>query len=231
MRARDVMTEEVVCLHVGASVFDAAELLVGADVSAAPVVDDKGKVVGIVSEADLIRRAEIGTTPKKSWLSRLIADDATLARDFVQSHSRRVAEVMTKEVVTADEDAELGKLAELMERHRVKRLPIVRDGEVVGIVSRANLLQALLSQEPDGEAGQPGDDELRREVIAALEKHGWTSTWPTNVFVNSGVVHLWGFVPGEEVRKAYRVAAENVAGVKRVKNHLRLVPATVGMGT
>lgn len=233
MRARDVMTEGVVCLHVNSSVFDAAELLLGTGISAVPIIDGEGAMVGIVSEADLIRRAEIGTMPKKSWLSRLLANDATSAHEFVRSHSRRVAEVMTKEVVTADEDAELGKLAALMEHHGVKRIPIVRDGMiVVGMVSRADLLRALLSQEEaDGLDGQPSDDELRRAVIAALEKHGWTSTWPTNVFVNSGVVHLWGFVPGEEVRKAYRVAAENVPGVRKVKNHLRSVPASVGMGT
>ncbi len=231
MRARDVMTEGVVCLPVSASIFDAAELLLGTGISAVPIVDGKGVMVGIVSEADLIRRAEIGTTPRKSWLSRFLADDATSAQDFVRSHSRRVGEVMTREVVTADEDAELGRLAELMERHGVKRIPIVRDGTVMGIVSRADLLQALLSREADGPAGQPSDAELRRAVIAALEKHGWTSAWPTNVFVNSGVVHLWGFVSSDEVRKAYRVAAENVAGVKKVKNHLRLMPASVGMGT
>jgi CBS domain-containing protein len=231
MRAKDVMTDGVVCLHVSASVFEAAELMVGAGVSAVPVIDGEGKVVGIVSEADLMRRAEIGTTARKSWLSRFLASDAASAHQFVQSHSRRVAEVMTKEVVTAAEDTELGKLAELMETHGIKRIPIVRDGEVLGIVSRADLLRALLSQEPEGEADRPSDDELRRTVIAALSKHGWTSRWPTNVFVNAGVVHLWGFVPGENVEKAYRVAAENVAGVMRVKNHLRAVPASVGMGT
>lgn len=231
MRAKDVMTTNVLCLDVKASIFDAAELMVGAEVSAAPVVDDKGSMVGIVSEADLLRRAEIGTTARKSWFSRLLTSDATSAREFVHSHSRRVAEVMTKDVVTVGEETELGELAELMERRGVKRLPIVRDGAVVGIVGRSDLLQALLSREPDGQTVQPSDDELRRAVIAALEKHGWTSAWPTNVFANAGVVHLWGFVQGEDVRKAYRVAAENVEGVKKVKNHLRIIPASVGMGT
>ena len=231
MQAKDVMTEDVVCLHVSASIFEAAELMVGAGVSAVPVIEGEGRLSGIVSEADLMRRAEIGTTASKSWLSRFLASDAAAAHQFVQSHSRRVAEVMTKEVVTATEDTPLGKLAELMETHGIKRIPIVRDGEVLGIVSRADLLRALLSREPEGQADRPSDDELRRTVIAALDKHGWTSRWPTNVFVNAGVVHLWGFVPGENVQKAYRVAAENVEGVKRVKNHLRALPASVGMGT
>jgi CBS domain-containing protein len=231
MRANDVMTKDVVCLNVQASIFDAAECMVCARVSAVPVIDDGGSIVGIVSEADLLQRPEIGTMPKKSWLSRLVANDVASAREFVASHSRRVAEVMTTHVVTADEETTLGGLVELMEAHRVKRIPIIRNGVVVGIVSRANVLEALLSREPDGGVIQPSDDELRQAVVAALEKHGWTSTYPTNVYANAGVVHLWGFVPGEEVRKAYRVAAENVAGVKRVKSHLRSVHAAVGMGT
>jgi CBS domain-containing protein len=225
------MSDSVMCVGVKESVFDAAELLLGAEVSAAPVVNDKGVVVGIVSEADLLRRAEIGTAPVKSWLSRLLASETTSAHEFVSAHSRRVSDVMTKAVITAEEDTPLGDLVDLMEKRNIKRIPVVRAGKLVGIVSRANLLEALLSREPDGPAVQPSDTEMRRAVEEALEKHPWTSRWPTNVFANDGVVHLWGYVEDDEVRKAYRVAAENVPGVKRVKNHLRVMPALVGMGT
>ena len=230
MRAKDIMTEGVICLDVRESVFDAAELLLGASISAAPVVNDKGAVVGIVSEADLIRRAEIGSTPKKSWLSRLLDSEDSSARDFVASHARKVSDVMTKEIVAAEEEATLSELVGLIEKHGVKRIPIVRAGKLVGVVSRANLLEALLSREPEGPMVQPTDKVLRQAVVDALEKRAWTSKWPTNVFANDGVVHLWGFVEGDEVRKAYRVAAENVPGVKRVKSHLRSMPASVGMG-
>lgn len=230
MRAKDIMTASVVCVSVKDSVFDAAELLLGAGVSAAPVVNDKGNVVGIVSEADLIHRAEIETAPRKSWLSRLLDSEAGAARDFVAAHARKVVDVMTREVVSASEDATLGELVQLIEKHGVKRIPIVRDGKLVGVVSRANLLEALLSREPEGPLVRPADKDLRQAVVDALDKHAWTSKWPTNVFANDGVVHLWGFVEGEEVRKAYRVAAENVPGVKRVKSHLRAMPAAVSMG-
>ena len=231
MQAKDVMTEDVICLDSKSSIFDAAELLIGAGVSAVPVVDDKGAIVGIVSEADIMRRPEIGTAPRKSWLSYLIDSNAASAREFVEIHSRRVSEVMTRKVVTASEGTKLGDLAELMERHDVKRIPIVHQGALVGIVSRADLLQALLSRETDGPAAQPSDKALRQAVLAALDKRDWKSRWPTNVFANDGVVHLWGFVEDESVRKAYRVAAENVPGVRRVKSHLRPMPASVGMGT
>ncbi len=230
MRAKDIMTSQVVCIGVGESIFDAAELLLGAGISAAPVVDGKGVLVGIVSEADLIRRAEIDTATRKSWLSRLMDSGASAAHDFVGAHTRRVSDIMTRDVVTAGEDASLGELVDIMERRRVKRIPIVRQGALVGIVSRANLLEALLSREPDGPVLQLTDKALRQAVVEALEKQPWASKRPTNVFANDGVVHLWGFVEGEEVRKAYRVATENVPGVRRVKNHLRSMPASVGMG-
>jgi CBS domain-containing protein len=230
MRARDIMSTDVVCINSKASVFEAAQLMLGAGVSAAPVVNDKGTVVGIVSEADLLRRVEIGTTAKKSWLARLVNSEGAAAHEFVAAHGRRVADVMTREVVTAGEDEPLRGLVDLLERHKIKRIPIVRDGVLAGVVSRSDLLRAVLSREPDQPVLQPTDRALRELVVAALEGHPWTSRWPVNVFANDGVVHLWGFVEGEEARKAYRVAAENVPGVRRVRNHLRGLPASVTMG-
>ena len=230
MHAKDVMTGSVVCLNVGESIFDAAELLLGSRVSAVPVVDDKNAVVGIVSEADLVRRAEIGTAARKNWLARLLDSDVSAAKDFAAVHTRRVADVMTKQVVTAGPDATLRELVELMERHGIKRIPIVRNGMLMGVVSRADLLCALLSREPEQPVPQPGDTALRQAVIEALEKRAWTSRWPTHVFVSGGVVDLWGFVDDAEGRKAYEVAAENVPGVRRVNNHLRQMPASAKMG-
>ena len=235
MRARDIMTTQVVCINATASVFEAAELLLGAGVSAAPVINDKGSVVGIVSEADLLRRVEIGTTAKKGWLARLVDSEGAAAHDFVPAHGRRIADVMTREVVTAGEDEPLRGLVDLLERHKIKRIPIVRDGGkagsvLAGVVSRSDLLRAVLSREPDQPVLQLTDRALRDAVVAAVANQPWTSRWPVNIFANDGVVHLWGFVEGEEVRKAYRVAAENVPGVRRVKNHLRDLPHSVGMG-
>jgi CBS domain-containing protein len=230
MHAKDVMTGSVICINVGESIFDAAELLLGSGVSAVPVVDDKGAIVGIVSEADLVRRAEIGTAAKKSWLTRLLDSDVSAANDFVAVHTRRVADVMTKEVVTAGPATPLRELVELMERHGIKRIPIVGDGTLVGIVSRADLLRALLSREPDRPLPQPSDTALRQAVVDTLEKRPWTSRWPTHVFASGGVVDLWGFVDDAEGRKAYGVAAENVPGVRRVNNHLRQMPASTKVG-
>lgn len=230
MRAAEVMTPAILSIDSDATVFDAAELLVGTGVSAMPVVDDRGRMIGILSEADLIRRSEIGTEPRKSWLRRILADDSSAAKEYVALHSRRVTDVMTKSVVTVQEDDTLGHVADVMAEHKVKRVPVLRGDEVVGMVSRTNLLKALLSRDPQAQKTPASDDQIRREIEAVIARQSWTSPWPTNVLVNSGVVHLWGFVQSDAAVDAYRVAAENVPGVTKVRNHLRRLPASVGMG-
>lgn len=226
MRAKDVMSNGVIFVTSSATVFDAAELLTAEQISALPVVDRHGRVVGIVSEADLIRRAEIGTMPRPSCLERLFSDDSVRAARYLRSHSHHVKDVMTTPVVTVNEDATLAEVADLMAKHRIKRLPVVRDGMMVGMVSRSNLLQALISRDHGDGSDSPTDAQLRQSVTRAVAKRPWSSCFPTNVLVNAGVVHLWGFVTNDAVRDAYRVAAENVPGVKAVKNHLRILPAS-----
>jgi CBS domain-containing protein len=230
MRAKHVMTRQIHAVAADASVYDAAQVLLNAGISAAPVVDADGTLIGIVSEADLMYRAEIGTVPGKSWLQRLLADDAVLARDYVRSHSHRVADVMTKNVVTADERASLGEIATLMQRHRVKRIPILRDGKIIGVVSRANLLQGLLARERSAPEDSAADETLRAAVATEFAKHAWASSHPTNVVAENGVVHLWGYVDSDAARDAYRIATENIRGVRRVENHMTVLPPDVHFG-
>lgn len=229
MRANQVMTTDVAAVPADASVYDAAFILLNAGVSAAPVLNTAGKMIGIVSEADLMYRPELGTVAKRSWLERLLDNDVDMARVFIHSHSHRVADVMTKDVVSAGPRTPLPEIAALMRRHNVKRIPIVEDGVVVGIVSRANLLQGLLAREP-GEAGPTTDDTLRTAVIATLGKQGWAASGSANVVSENGVVHLWGYVNSPTVKKAYEVAAANVHGVRRVRNHMAIIPTDVHFG-
>lgn len=229
MRANQVMTTGVVTVPADASVYDAAFILLSAGISAAPVLNASGKMIGIVSEADLMYRPEIGTVAKKSWFERLISDDVAAARDFIQSHSHRVADVMTKEVVSAGPRTPLPQIAALMREHRIKCVPIVEDGVVVGIVSRSHLLQGLLARE-QGDAPDIDDGRLRSAVLAALAKQGWATSGTANVVSENGVVHLWGYVNNPAVKKAYQVAAANVFGVRGVKNHLAIMPAAVHTG-
>ena len=240
MRAKDVMSDGVVSVGVDATVFEVAELLVNSRVSALPVVDEHGFMVGIVSEADLIRRSEVGVHPDAPGLLRQFADDLAAADAFVKAHSRRVVEIMTRPVITANEDATLGELSETMQKHGVKRIPILRRRTVVGIVSRADLLQALISRGPRPDANQAPspsptgvpDDQLRGEVVAAVRGRSWSLAKRADVVISDGVAHLWGVVPSDMVRKAYRVAAENVPGVRSVENHMHIVrppPTRLGL--
>ncbi|MBL6614988.1 MAG: CBS domain-containing protein [Reyranella sp.] len=223
MHASQVMTRSVVTVPADATVYAAADILLGARISAAPVVDADGRMVGIVSEADLMNRPESGTVPAKSWLQRLLADEARLARDYVRSHSHHVADVMTRKVVTADERTPLQEIAALMQRNHVKRVPVVRDGKVIGIVSRANLLQGLLAREPYPATSLPSDDAMRTEVSRALDSHRWANGI-SNIVVDGGVVNLWGYVDSTAAKEAIRVATENVAGVRRVVNNVVVTP-------
>lgn len=210
MRARDVMSDGVKSIAADATVLEAAELLVRNRVSAMPVVDADGVMIGIVSEADLIGYADRGTA------------SATAAHD--SANVPRVTDVMTSDIVTADENASLAEVAELMLKHAIKRVPIVRDGLVVGIVSRANLLQALVSR-GDQAPAHTANDHLRHAVAAALAAKDWELAQRRDLVINSGVVHLWGVVPSDELHDAYSAAAAAVPGVVAVRSHMHVKPA------
>lgn len=221
MRAMDVMTTAVVAARPDMTVRDAAALLADNHISGMPVVDDEGKVVGMITEGDLFRRVEIGTEVKpRPALLELFRPTQELAGEYVRSHARFVSEMMTAEVVSATEDTSLADIAELMERHRIKRIPVLKDGKLAGLVSRANLIRVLASVDPNAQPGASTDDAAIREaILAATQKTRWALR-RDNVIVTHGVVHLWGLIDSEDEGRAIRIAVENVPGVKEVNNHL-----------
>lgn len=227
MKAKDVMVRDVVAVSATTPVREAARMMVDHRVSGLPVVDADGRVVGIVSEGDLIHRAETGTERRRSWWLEALAGAEELARDYVLSHARKVGDVMTRRVISAGEEAELRQVAALMDRHRVKRVPIVRDGRLVGIVSRADLVKAYLQV-----ATQPAqamtDAEIRRRLDDVLAHEPWLDTALLNVSVDGGVVELGGCVSSDEQRKALQVAAEALPGVRSVHNHVVVRAAAYG---
>lgn len=227
MQVRDVMTRNVITVTPEESILVAARQMLQHRVSGLPVIDATGALVGIVTEGDFLRRGEIGTARRRpKWLEFVIGP-GRLADEYVRSAGRKVAEVMTADPVTIDEDAALETVVELMERRRIKRLPVVRNGRLVGIVSRANLLHALASFA--GVAPQPaiGDTAIRERALAALAPHNWA--FGVNIVVKNGVVDLWGTITAERERQACIVAVENVAGVKAVYDHLVWVEPISGM--
>jgi len=228
MRAHQIMTRSVVTVAPDTSIVDAANLMLQQHVSGLPVVDATGNLVGIVSEGDFIRRSEIGTQRKRGRWLKFILGPGTAASDFVHEHGRRVEEVMTKDPLTITEDTALAEIVDLMEKNNVKRLPVVRADRIVGIVSRANLLQAVASlarQVPDPTAD---DDHIRNRVMDALEKNEWCP-FGLSVMVRDGIVHLSGVITEERARQAAIVAAETIEGVKKVHDHLCWVDTMSGV--
>lgn len=220
MKATDVMVSNVITVDVNATVGDAAAILLNNHISGAPVVDEKGGLVGIVSEGDLIRRPEIGTARRHSWWLELISTKWASANEYIKSHSRKIADVMTREVITAKPDTPLGDIAALLERKRIKRVPIVEGNKLVGLVSRANILQALASAGKKLPSLASADDvELRKKVVSRIASEPWRPTMLT-VTVQDGTVDLWGLVTSAEQRKAAQLAAETTPGVHAVINNI-----------
>jgi len=228
MRAHQIMTRQVITIAAEAPIADAANAMLDKHISGLPVIDETGKLVGIVSQGDFIRRAEIGTQRKRGrWLKFLTGPGRT-ASDFVRERGRRVGEIMTLDPCTVTEDATLEDIVGLMERNNIKRLPVMRGDRLVGIVTRTNLLQAvagLTRAIPDPTAD---DDHIRNRIITAIEKADW-APFGLGVIVLNGVVHLRGVITNEQSRQAAVVAAENVSGVTKVHDHLCWVEPMSGM--
>ena len=228
MRATDIMTTNVITVSPDTSVQDLAKLLCERGISGVPVVDADNRLVGVVSEGDLLHRAETGTEHhtehrRSRWLESL-ATDRDLARDYVKSHGRKVVDVMTRDVVTVDEETEIADIADLMETKRIKRVPVLRNGALAGIVTRANLVRALAAA-PQISAIDGDDRALRAQLLGQLRREEWAKVWAADILVKDKVVHFWfGDEAAAEEREAMRVAAENIAGVKRVEQHIVPTP-------
>jgi CBS domain-containing protein len=230
MKAKDVMSRNVISVAPDATVLQAARLMLQHHISGLPVIDGKGQLVGILSEGDFLRRQETHTERRRSrWLEFLMGPGRTAA-EYTHSHGSKVSEVMTDAVVhTVSEDTSIEAIVELMERHRIKRVPVLRGREVVGIVTRSNLMHAMVSLVRSAPAAAKDDATIREKLLAEMQKEKWAPAATVNVVVRNGVVELWGMIFDERQRNALKVAAENIAGVKAVKDHLVWVEPTSGM--
>jgi CBS domain-containing protein len=218
MKAIDVMVRAVIMVKPDDEVAAAIELLAEHDISALPVVDDSGRVVGVLSEADLMRREEIGTERHRAWWLEAMTPGTVLAGEFAKAHGRTVREIMSDTVVSATEETPLAEIAGLLEKHRIKRVPILRDGKLIGIVSRSNLIQALAASHVAAGGDAPADRSIRGELLDRLGGQTWTDFGSRNVIVRDGVVHLWGLVGSPQEHKALLALAEQVAGVKGISD-------------
>jgi CBS domain-containing protein len=229
MKAADVMVSAVISVRPTARVEEVAGLLLANRISAVPVIDEQGELLGIVSEGDLMRRSEAGTDRRRSWWLEYLTGKQVLAAEYVKSHSHKILDVMTRSVITATPETPLADVATLLEKNRIKRVPIVRNGKVVGIVSRANLLQALASMPARDAIAADGDDsQIRDEVLSRLNGELWRPSM-LNVTVHDGTVDLRGFVTSDDERKAARIAVEEIPGVKSINDHLTIPPPETAM--
>ena len=227
MLAQDVMSSDVVTVAEGATALDAVKLLINNGVSGLPVVDARGAFVGIITEFDVIRHVlggEGGADLQATW-----EKGEALSEAQARSLAKPVAELMTRQALAATEGTTLKEIADLVVRHQIKSVPVLRDGAVVGVVSRADLVKALLST-PKASAPTPpaDDDQIRRNVILALQRLGLPMGGGFDVVSRSGTVHLWGRTYDEESHAAYRAAAAKVAGVTEVHSHMQVMPMRGG---
>ena len=223
MNASDVMVRKVVTIGPDDDVAAAVRLLVDHDISALPVVDADNRVLGVLSEGDLLHREEDGTLRRRPWWVEALTPSGTLALDYAKSHGRRVAEVMSDKVVSASEDTPLSEIANILEKNRIKRVPILKDGKLVGIVSRSNLIQALASAEagfqpPAKDAA--ADRDIRNAILTQLADQPWTDFGERNIVVSDRVVHLWGLVGSPEEHKALLALAEATPGVRKISDEM-----------
>lgn len=220
MKAADIMTSSVVTIAEDATVNEAAQLMLEHRISALPVLNCNGSLVGIVSEGDLVRRAEMGTQRARPLWLELLVSKRRLAAEYAKSHAHTIRDVMIRNVITSAPDTPISQIAELLERHAIKRVPITDGDKLVGIVSRANVIQGIASLKPEASfAPSPNDRVIRESILEAVKKAPWRpSLW--NVTVSNGVVDLWGITESSEEKKAVGTTAENTPGVVLVNNNL-----------
>jgi CBS domain-containing protein len=219
MQVKDIMTKNVISVGVQDQVLTAAQLMLQNHISGLPVLDTQGALVGIVTEGDFLRRSELGTERRRSWWLELLVGPGKLADEYVHACGRKIQEVMTPQPYTVAESDSLETAVGLMEQHHIKRLPVMSGDKMVGIISRANLLQEMLYRlRFDAQASSGPDWWIRAEILSRLGKQHWAPD--VNIEVQNGIVSLSGAITSEQERQAFIVAAENAPGVKTVHDHL-----------
>ncbi len=220
MQAIDIMSVNVCSAGPDTPINEIARKLCDRGISALPIVDLNDKVLGVVSEGDLLRRIELGTMKKPKWTD-IFAGDDSLARDYVKSHGRTARDVMTQPAVVVSEATDIAEIATLLESKGIKRVPVVRDGKLVGIVSRSDIVRGLIVAAKSWNRSRRTDEKkIRANILDEVRRLPFVHGTYINVVVDDGEVHLWGNVESAEQRAAIRVIAENTKGVTQVIDNM-----------
>jgi CBS domain-containing protein len=229
MKVKDVMTSPIVSVEPDGTISQAVQIMLQRHISGLPVIDKEGRLVGIVTDGDRLRRTETGTECRRPrWLEFFIGP-GRLAEEYTRAHTRKIAEVMSADPITVTEETPLDDVVRLMEKKRIKRVPVVRGSEVVGIVSRANLVHALAGVAREVKPAEAGDQTIRERLMKELAAQSWAPVALIDVIVRNGVVELWGSITDERERRAIIVVAENIPGVKGVSDNLAWIDTISGM--
>lgn len=225
MKARDVMTTQVASVLPSTPIREVASLMLTQGISGVPVVDQQGRLRGLVSEGDLMRRAETGTDDApRSWWLRLFGSGEKAAKEYIKTHGATAGDVMSHPVVTVGPDEDIANVAMLLEKKRIKRVPVSVDGKLLGIVSRADLLRGLATHGPLAVTQTSGDREIRDALVTHLAAQPWATSALVNVTVNEGVINMWGVFDTKEQHQALLVAARNTPGARGVEDHMSTAP-------
>lgn len=230
MKAAEVMSANVVTAHPQTTVKEIAELMVKNRIGGVPVVDQAGKLVGILSETDLLHRAETGTEKRRKWWLGAFVDSDRLAREYAASHAHRASDIMTTSVITVDAGTDLGDVADLLERKNLKRVPVTSGGKLVGMITRGDLVRAFLARQQAAAASGPSDDKV---ILAAinerLRREAWLDASLINIRVEGAAVELAGLAASADQRRAVRLLVEDTPGVTSVEDKLGIKPPTMGV--
>jgi CBS domain-containing protein len=228
MKAHEIMTREVISVKPETPVREIAALMTERRISGVPVLGSEGKLLGIVSQSDLLHRKEIGTEARRKWWLRVFSDPDRLAREYSKTHGVRAQDVMTRHVISIKDGAELGEVAAIFDRSRIKRVPVMRDGKMVGLIARSDLVKALSRTAATVAAGSVGDGDLQRVLNDKMKGQPWLDASFVSVIVENGRVQLWGLVSSDDQRQALHTLVEETAGVKNVEDRLSVGRPAMG---
>jgi CBS-domain-containing membrane protein len=220
MKAQDIMTRDVSTVSPDTSVRDIAALMVEKHISGVPVLTDNGTIIGMVSQSDLLHRAEVGTERKHKWWFRTFADSNALAREYAKAHGLKAHDIMSRYVVSVRDDAELRDVADILDNNRIKRVPVLQEGRLVGIITRSDLVRALSQVRISKAAKKIDNAALHKALHDRIRSQSWLNDSYINLTVNDGVVELWGFAVTPDQHSALRALVEETDGVNRVEDKL-----------
>ena len=227
MQAQDVMTSEVITVTPEMSVAEVAALLVQHRIGAVPVVTKSGQLVGIISQTDLGHRSETGTEKRRKWWPDMFTDANARAREYVKSHGLKVSDVMTRGINSVSHDASLAEVADVLDAHRVRQVPVMRNGKMVGMISRADLVRAFTRLSATAPTQRAASGELQKAIWAEIKAHNWLQSSFINLAVKDGVVELFGAVESPDQKRALVVLVSRVEGVQKVEDNLSLLPKII----